>query len=282
MMVERFGPRLHAIATRLCGNRADAEDAVQETFLAAFRGWHGFKGRSDPGTWLYTIAVRRCRAKLRARHRREQRLVEASRLLPWGERVVTAIGAAPNDPGARHLRQEAVSLVQSEISRLPEHLRLPLVLKEVIGLSVSDVAAILDLAPNTVKTRVHRGRLALRRAMMSETRTQPAPTPIYEKQMCIDLLKAKMAALDRGAPLAAGRLPSAELCARCRAVFRELDLVQEACAGLAEPSMPATLRRSIMEAIRRHERPAAAASQASWTAPRTGRPPVARSRHRTR
>lgn len=274
-LIDRYGPKLHSMALRICGNPADAEDALQEAFIDAFRGWRSFEGRADPGTWLYTIALRRCRAKIRSRRRRERLLVDASHVMPWREQVVTSVGASHDEPAMRSQRQEAVSRVQGEVSRLPEHLRVPLVLKEVVGLGIDDVAALLDLAPNTVKTRVHRGRLALRKAMLESVRTQQAPPPIYEKQICMDLLKAKMAALDRGAEVASRRLPSAELCARCRAVFRELDLVHDACAGLASDHLPPALRASILTAIRHHE-----TSHRNRGTRRMGRPPVGRSMQR--
>ena len=56
---------LFSLARRMCGNRADADDMVQEVFLQAFRKWHTFKGDADPGTWLYAIAARSCKARMR-------------------------------------------------------------------------------------------------------------------------------------------------------------------------------------------------------------------------
>lgn len=260
-LLDRYGPRLHGLALRLCRNRADADDLVQEVFLRALRAWPRFQGRSDPGTWLYTIAGRACRERTRRKGGSDRRAVAMSQLMPWRESTITAVAAAP-DPDARALaaeRAESVARVQHEITRLPEHLRLPLVLKEVLGLSVDDTAAALGLAANTIKTRLHRARLALRKAMTARAAAVPAPAPIYEKQVCLDLLKAKMDAMDRGGTAAGFAVPKADLCARCRAVFRELDLVQDACADLAGDDMPPALRRRIIEAIQRHEahRPAA-------------------------
>ena len=66
-LLEAHGGRLLGMASRLCGQRDEAEDILQETFLQAFRKWDQFEGRSDPATWLYTIAVRACQRKHRRR-----------------------------------------------------------------------------------------------------------------------------------------------------------------------------------------------------------------------
>lgn len=259
------GGRLHALARRLCGNDADAEDMLQDVFLQAFRKWHTFRGDADPVTWLYAIAARSCKTRARRRRGTDPRTPALSQLMPWSESTVMQIAAAPDDAGDNAARAEAIANVQAEIARLPEHLRIPLVMKDVLELSVEDTAAGLGLAENTVKTRLHRARLALRKSMTSVAKGTRAPAPVFEKQVCLDLLKAKFSAMDRGGTAAGFTVPQAEVCARCRAVFRELDLVQDACARLGEGQLPASARARILKAIsaRDHE-----------AAPRRGRRPV--------
>src|SRR5688572_12755333 len=87
-LLDRYGGRVRALALRLCGNRADADDAVQEVFLQALRKWHTFRGESDPGTWLYAIAARSCRARLRRKGGVDRRTPAVSQLMPWGETTV--------------------------------------------------------------------------------------------------------------------------------------------------------------------------------------------------
>ncbi len=273
---------LHGLAMRMCGNRADADDMVQEAFLQAFRKWHTFRGDSDPGTWLYAIAARSCKPRLRRKGGIDRRMPAMSQLLPWRETTVMAIAAAPEGGEDESERAESIARVQGAIARLPEHLRVPLVMKEVLGIRVEDVASALGLAENTIKTRLHRGRLALRKAMIAGAATVDAPRPIFEKQVCLDLLKAKMAAMDRGGVAAGFKVPQAELCARCRAVFREFDLVQDACAAMAAGSLPRRLRDAVLRAIRQRDLAEArsAAGSAPHSAggqrstPRRGRPPV--------
>lgn len=268
-LVRSHGGKLHGLALRLCGHRADADDLVQDVFLQAFRKWHTFKGQSSPSTWLYTIAVRSCKARMRRKGGIDRRMPAMSQLMPWREHTVMEVAAAPEGREDPSERREAVARVQSEIARLPEHLRLPLVLKEVLGLSVEDTAEALGLAVNTVKTRLHRSRLALRKAMTAKAAAVPAPAPLYEKQVCLDLLKAKLEAMDRGGAAAGFKVPQAEVCARCRAVFRELDLVQDACAHMGDGHLPAALRSRIMKAIADRDAQQAASSR---KAPRGRRP----------
>jgi len=269
-LLELHGPKLHALAMRLCGHRADADDMVQEVFMQAFRKWHTFKGEADPGTWLYAIAARSCKARTRRKGGIDRRMPAVSQLMPWRETTVMDAAAAPEGEEDPAERNEAVARVQSEIARLPEFLRLPLVLKEVIGMSVEDTATAMCLAENTVKTRLHRARLALRKAMTAKAAAVDAPAPIYEKQVCLDLLKAKMDAMDRGGVSAGFKVPQADVCARCRAVFRELDIVQDACTHMGEGSMPARLRGAILKAIRERDK----SEQGATETPRRGRRPV--------
>lgn len=266
-LLETHGPRLHALALRMCRHAADADDLVQDVFLQALRKWGTFRGDAEPGTWLYAIAARACKARLRRKGGVDRRVPAVSQLMPWRETTVMQVVAA-DAPASGPERREAIARVQGEIARLPEHLRVPLVFKEVIGLSVDDTARALGLTAGTIKTRLHRARLALRKAMTAHAQRTTAPAPIYEKQVCFDLLKAKMDAMDRGGTSAGFVVPQGELCARCRAVFRELDLVQEACAQMAQGDLPPRVRRAVLEEVRRRERGSRSA------APRRGRPPV--------
>ena len=275
-LLDLHGPKLHALAMRLCGHRADADDMVQEVFLQAFRKWHTFKGKADSGTWLYAIAARSCKARTRRKGGIDRRMPALSQLMPWRETTMMEAAAASEGEEDQTERNEAVARVQREISRLPEFLRLPLVLKEVMGMSVEDTASAMGLAENTIKTRLHRARLALRKAMTAKAAAVDAPAPIYEKQVCLDLLKAKMEAMDRGGTSAGFKVPQADFCARCRAVFRELDLVQDACTHMGDGPMPARLRRAILKAIRERD------GLEQGTTPRRGRRPAGASATRSR
>lgn len=263
--MDAYGPRLYGVALRLCGHRDDAEDLVQDVFLQAFRKWHTYRGDAAPGTWLHAIAARACKARARRKGGMDRRTPSLSQLSPWDESTVMR-SETGETADAGHA--EEVSRVQDAIATLPEHLRVPLVLKEVLGMSVEDTADSLGLARGTIKTRVHRARLLLRKALLERAPQGPAPAPRYARQVCLDLLKAKMDAMDRGGDASGFKVPQAEVCDRCRAVFKELDLVQDACARLGSGSMPAEVRAKVLAAISEQDRASNAAP------PRRGRRPV--------
>lgn len=245
-LLKHDAPKLYALALRLCGNDADAQDMLQETFLQAHRKWHTFRGDSSPSTWLYAIAARMCKSRLRRKYASDRRMPAFSQVAPWTESTVSAAGLRLDSPFKKLEEKEAAQAVHSAILTIPEHFRVPLIMKEMLELSIDEVAQALDIKPETVKTRVHRARLLLRKALMAELPQTQAPDPVYEKQVCMDLLKAKLDAMDHGRGFPIGQKV---ICERCRAVFRELDLVQDTCARLAQGDIPASLRRSILSAI---------------------------------
>ncbi len=260
-LVELHGPRLYSLASRLCGNVSDAEDMVQEVFLQAHRKWHTFKGDANPGTWLYAIAAHSCKARLRRKGGIDKRMPAVSQLMPWNEtRNIDLDGLAgggsngdAHGPVASAIERESARAVHQAILTLPENFRVPLVRKERRELSIDDVAKALHIKPETVKTRVHRARLLLRKAIVDRrgVPARAAKAPTYEKQVCLDLLKAKLDAMDKGRGFPIGQ---GIVCERCQAVFAELDLAQNTCARLAGGKMPTRVRTAILKAIRDAER----------------------------
>jgi RNA polymerase sigma-70 factor (ECF subfamily) len=263
-LVELYGPRLYALASRMCGHAADAQDMVQEVFLQAHRKWHTFKGDASPGTWLHAIAARSCKARMRRKGGIDRRMPAVSQLMPWDEKTNVDLdglagargGAAASEHGDGPVRtaieRESARAVHEAILALPEHFRVPLVLKEMLELSIEDVAQALQIKPETVKTRVHRARLLLRKAILERRSipTRPARAPSYEKQVCLDLLKAKLEAMDKGRGFPIGQ---GIVCERCQSVFAELDLAQSTCARLSEGKLPDRVRKAILRAIREAE-----------------------------
>lgn len=255
-LMELHGSKLFSLASRLCGNVSDAEDMVQEVFMQAHRKWHTFHGDANPGTWLYAIAAHSCKARSRRKGGIDRRVPAMSQLMPWKETTNADLGVEDRREGqgplAQVIERESARAVHEAIVELPEHFRVPLVLKEMLELSIEDVAAALQIKPETVKTRVHRARLLLRKAIL-DRRAVPkraAQAPTYEKQVCLDLLKAKLDAMDKGRGFPIGQ---SVVCERCRAVFAELDLAQNTCARLAEGTMPERVRAAILGAIKQTE-----------------------------
>jgi RNA polymerase sigma-70 factor (ECF subfamily) len=246
-LVDEFGGQLYSLGLRFCGDRQDAEDLVQEVFLQAFRAWGTFEGRSSPKTWLYTIAARACQRMHRLRAGEPARVGSLEELLPFGEPRIAAITTEQDDSTQAAIRNEARERAEQAIASLPDEFRVPLILKEIVELTVPEVAGILGLEEGTVKSRVHRARLRIRAEIDKALPRQAgeAPPPAYPLQVCLDLLNAKQEALDRGAPFDASII-----CDRCRSVFASLDLTQEACRELGGGRLPAGVRERLSAAIR--------------------------------
>ena len=243
-LLESYGSTIYWLGMRLCGNEHEADDLVQETFLQAYRKWHTFEGRSDPRTWIYTIATRLCQRRFRRRAGEPSHMASLEELLP---NPMAEAGYVPEESQlTAQVQREAREHVEQAIATLPLTFRLPLVLKEIVGLPIADVAAALGIKEATVKTRVHRGRLRLRQAIEQGLPHRDMPPPQYSMQVCLDLLHAKQDALDRGAPFP---VKDEVVCERCQALFATLDLTHDICEQIAAGELPDTAREAILAQI---------------------------------
>ena len=249
-LLRQRGSHVYRMGLSLCGSPQDAEDLVQETFLLAFRHWHQFEGRSQPSTWLYSIAVRACRRRKRLRSGEPRRLDSLSELLPSGAPRAPEIPSPEEGPLDAHLRREAREAVEQAIAGLPRGFRIPLVLKDLAELKISEISDILGLKPATVKTRIHRARLQLRQRLAERLPAREAPPAAHPQQVCLDLLSSKQEALDRGAAFPVGER---ELCSRCASLFATLDLGRDLCLDIARQDLPPALHGLLLEQLEREE-----------------------------
>lgn len=238
-LVEALGSKVLTLGLKFCGNREDAEDLVQETFLQAYRKWDQFEGRSAPASWLYSIAAHGCQRMRRRRAGEPPRTESLDEQLPSGLELVARIPSSDDGPLDAELRREAAEIVDRALGKLPADYRLPLVLKEIAELSLREIATILGIRKATVKTRVHRGRLALRAALAAGLSQKGQIHGDHSRQICLALLHAKMDALDQGT---AFPVPKDELCERCRAFIESLDLATEACRWIQGGDLSPELR----------------------------------------
>jgi RNA polymerase sigma-70 factor (ECF subfamily) len=236
--------RVYRFAVGMCGSSEDAEDVVQETFLMAFRKWHQFEGRSSPATWLHTIASRVCKRMHRRRAGEPRAMVSFTSLLPTHEDDIPDVPAPQEGPLDAVVRQEAMEAVEDAIGTVPQSFRQPFVLKELADFSISEIADILGLKESTVRTRIHRARLLVRKGLAQRLPKRQAPSAEHPRPVCLDLLRSKQEALDRGV---AFPLPEGELCSRCQALFATLDLAHAVCADIARGALPDRLRKVLEE-----------------------------------
>ena len=188
-LVEPYRSELHAHCYRILGSVQDAEDALQETLLAAWRGLAGFEQRATVRTWLYSVATNRALNMLRAAKRRpapelwmpEAELPEPTRrgdplwLEPYPD-VLSQDGlGGPPGPEARYEAKEAISLAfVAALQMLPARQRAVLILRDVLGFRAAEVAGILDSTVESVTSALKRARATLEgRSRHAEPPPQP-------------------------------------------------------------------------------------------------------------
>ncbi len=243
-LVEQYGGMLFALGRRFCGSDDEARDLVQDVFLLVWQNWEGFDGRAKVKTWLYTIAARVCQRRHRKRAGEPDHMESFEELLPGNAGHVPDLSPG-SDAFDDQVRRELREAVEHGISALPFDFRIALVLKDIVELPVAEVARILDIKPATVKTRVHRARLRLRKELGERFPDRPSPAAGQPPQVCFDLLQAKLDALDRGVDF---EVSDPDLCARCNAVFHQLDLGKQACSDLFHEGLPDDLREVLRKA----------------------------------
>jgi RNA polymerase sigma-70 factor, ECF subfamily len=161
IIMERHNRRLYRIARGILRNDSEAEDAVQEAYVHAFTHLKGFRGESTLATWLSRITMNEALGRLRKErpaadfesfetHRHE------AQIIPF------PFSVAADDPERTMAQREILQLVERAADNLPEIFRAVFVMRVIEGMSTEETAALLDLQPETVKTRLHRARQMMR------------------------------------------------------------------------------------------------------------------------
>ncbi|HJZ72653.1 MAG TPA: sigma-70 family RNA polymerase sigma factor [Vicinamibacterales bacterium] len=191
-LTEPHRQELQAHCYRMLGSLQDAEDAVQETLLAAWQGLGKFEGRASIRTWLYRIATNRCLNALRSTNRRPakewnvpevepaepSRLGEVVWLEPYPDALLDSAIKLPLGPEARYQQTEAISLAfVTALQVLPARQRAVLVLREVLGYHANEVADMLDSTVESVNSALKRARAGLRRRLAPTDGRESPPAP---------------------------------------------------------------------------------------------------------
>jgi RNA polymerase sigma-70 factor (ECF subfamily) len=173
-LIQRFQTPVYNLAWRLVNDPADASDVVQEVFLKVFRNIGHFRRDSSLRTWVYRIAVNESHNRRRwlFRHRRGETGIEENFDDSEGrERPLMDMGETPFD---FTMNREAQILLEEGLAAINPVFRAALVLREVEDMSYEEIAEILEVSLGTVKSRIMRGREALRRYLADRLETAPA------------------------------------------------------------------------------------------------------------
>jgi len=182
---------------RILGSFQDAEDALQETLLAAWRGLDGFEERASLRSWLYTIATNRCLNVLRAGARRPQeqrplsfeppepsRYGEVLWLEPYPDALVDGLPDTAPGPDARYEAHETIALAfVTALQRLPPRQRAVLVLRDVLGYRAAEVATMLGTTETSVNSALQRARATLDAHTPPARERAPLPSSPSEREL---------------------------------------------------------------------------------------------------
>ncbi|MPZ21331.1 MAG: sigma-70 family RNA polymerase sigma factor [Luteitalea sp.] len=246
-LILRYQPRVYRFGVKMCRDVEDAADVVQETLLAMARSVRGFRGDASVSTWLYTIARSFCVKKRRR-----------SKFAPAQEESLEALGNERledvSDP-ARGPEQEAAGreierALTTAVESLDAAQREVLVLRDVEGLSAPEVAKVLGLSVQAVKSRLHRARLAVRQRV-APLLSIPA-VAASQTARCPDVLMLFSRHLEGEiAPDVCAEMEAhLERCGHCRGACESLRPMLALCRAIPAPEIPASVRESIRDAIR--------------------------------
>jgi RNA polymerase sigma-70 factor (ECF subfamily) len=154
-LVEATYRDVYSLCLRILGDADDAAEATQDAYLKAWRGLRGFRGDSMFSTWLYRVASNAALSKHRSRRRRQAHETGTE------DEMLTQIarGSSTEDAAAARLD---IGALDDALGRLPEHYRSAVVLKDVYGFSIQEIAKQLDCTETAAKVRIHRGRKKLK------------------------------------------------------------------------------------------------------------------------
>ena len=161
-LVTEHRDRVYNLTYRMLGNRAEAEDVAQEVFITVFKTIDSFREEAKFSTWLYRVAVNHCKNRIKYLSRRHDRAQDE-----LDENASAVVSSGPAGPMPRPDRAvegaQMDKVLQDAIATLDEDHRLVIVLREIEDLSIEEICEITGLPDGTVKSRLHRARLALRK-----------------------------------------------------------------------------------------------------------------------
>ena len=212
-LVDPYRRELHLHCYRILGSTQEAEDALQETLVSAWRGMSGFQERASIRSWLYRIATTRCLNALRARGRRpviaprmlmpDVQLPEPSGrgevvwLEPYPDVLLDELADAPGNPETRYETKEAVSLAFiTALQLLPPRQRAVLILRDVLGFHAAEVATMLDSSVESVNSALKRARTSLTAALPDTVGESPLAAASPAQRELVDRFTRAFEAAD--------------------------------------------------------------------------------------
>ena len=239
-LVETYAPRVLRFGQKLCGTNADAEDVMQQTLLTVMSHIGEFRGDSRFSTWLFSIARNHClKLHTRGDAARANEPIEAAE-----ERVTTPLRQAPDEAVSAEQLEKALDVA---VRALEPAQREVLVLRDIEGLSASEVASALGISVEAVKSRLHRARKALRDEL----------TPWLEQSSpsaaCPDVVDLLSRYQEGDVTSEACHVMQAHVdeCPQCAKRCHSLRSVLAACSAAPVPVLTEEVKAAVKEQVRR-------------------------------
>jgi len=194
----RYNQRLFRIARAIVGQDAEAEDVVQEAWVRALEGLDQFRGEAAFSTWLTRILINEAYGRVRRRKPNVDFTAEAEPAIRAHILKFPAASSRP-DPETTVANTQMRALLEQAIDALPEPFRVIFVARVVEEMSVEETAALFNLKPETVKTRLHRARAKLRESLEKQVSPAAATAFQFDGARCERLTAAVLARLDLSA-----------------------------------------------------------------------------------
>ena len=199
-LMRRHNRMLYRLARSILKDEADAEDAVQEAYFAAYRNMGSFRGGSRLSTWLGRIVINEAYARLQ-RQKRAAVVVPLASADQGGLRMEDSMAdEKAEQPDAAAMRTEVRRILERKIDELPEQFRTVFMLREVEELSVEETAECLDVPAATVRTRAFRARALLRESLAQEVDIATADAFGFDGENCDRVVAAVLGRLRLSAP----------------------------------------------------------------------------------
>ncbi len=245
----RYQSKVYGFGMRMCRDPEDAKDVLQDTLFAAARTVRNFRGASSVSTWLYTIARSFC-----AKKRRRGRSVAAVALSVDTDRLAVAAQVAHPGPGPEQQLEsrEVEAVLARAIAGLAPMYREVLVLRDMEGLSAAEVAGVLGVTVDTVKSRLHRARLAVRDGLAPLLGFRRERRRSGAARACPDVLMLFSRHLEGeiSADLCSQMERHVEHCVSCRDACASLQRTLQVCRNTPSTHVPESVQQSIRDQLR--------------------------------
>lgn len=242
---------VYSFSMKMCGHREDAEDTTQDVLFGSLKHLTNLQEPGELAAWLYTVTRNRCRRMRRTHPQAVAGRVSLDELMPDNEELKLLMLDGETSPEGQVLRAERHDLLHQAVLRIPVALRLVLVLHDMEELNSDEVARILGVQTGTVRVRLHRARLAVRKEMMRVLKGLPERSPGVNKSLAARPKECRALFANLSEYLDARIEPGTceqmrahiESCPACVAFLKDLRTAIDRCKALPAECDPTVAQR---------------------------------------